>query len=83
MRENRSSGVPTSSSINWPVQSQKQASSLKFRIQEEKKLYNLCSSYCKVDLHLCFRIGKNPVFSGCGSNSLLLKNLGHQKKKTK
>ena len=31
-RENRSSGVPTSSNIKRPVQSQKQARSLKFRI---------------------------------------------------
>ena len=31
-RENRSSGDPTSSDINRPVQSQKQARNLKFRI---------------------------------------------------
>ena len=59
-----------------PVLSQKQARSLKFRIYEEEKLYYLCSenkgsdqllSYCEADLRLCFHIGKNLVFSRCGS----------------
>ena len=31
-QENRSSGFPTRSDTNWPVQSQEQARSLKFRI---------------------------------------------------
>ena len=75
-RENRSSGFPTRSDTNRPVQSQKQARSSKFWILEEEKLYYLCSenkgadqlrSYCEADLRLCFRIGKNPVFSRCGS----------------
>ena len=54
------------------AQSQKQARSLKFRIKGEEGLYCPCSenkgadqlrSYCEADLRLCFRIGKNPVFS--------------------
>ena len=66
MRENRSSGFPTRSDTNRPVQSQKQARSLKFRIKEEERLYYPCSenkgayqlrSYCEADLRLCFRIG--------------------------
>ena len=32
MRENRSSGFPTRSDTNWPVQTQKQARSLKLWI---------------------------------------------------
>ena len=75
-RENRSSGFPTRSNTNRPVQSQKQARSSKLRILEEEKLYYPCSenkgadqlrSYCEADLRLCFRIGKNPFFSRCGS----------------
>ena len=49
---------------------------LKIRIKEEEGLYYLSSenkgadqlhSYCEADLRLCFRIGKNLVFSRCGS----------------
>ena len=75
------SGFPTRSDTNRPVQSQKQARSMKFRIQEEEKLYYPCSenkgadqlrsrSYCEADLGLCYRIGKNQVFSRCGSYGL-------------
>ena len=62
---------PNRSDTNRPVQSQKQARSLKFWISEEEKVYYLCSenkgadqlrSYCEADLRLCFRIGKKPVF---------------------
>ena len=76
MQENRSWGFPTRSDTNQPVQSQKQARSLKFGILEEEKLYYLCSknkgadqlrSNCEADLHVCFHIGKNPVFSRYGS----------------
>ena len=76
MRENRSSGFPTRSDTNQPVQSQKQARSLKFRFYGDEKLYYPCSenkgadqlrSYCEADLRLCFRIGNNPVFSRRGS----------------
>ena len=75
-RENRSLGFPTRCNTNSAVQSQKQARSLKFQIKEEEILYYQCSenkgadqlrSYCEADLRLCFRIGKNPVFSRCGS----------------
>ena len=65
--ENRFLGFPTRSDTNWPVQSQKQARSLKFRIREEETLYflwrenkgadQLCS-YCTADLRLCFHKGK-------------------------
>ena len=63
---NRSLGFPTQSDTNRPVQSQKQARSLKFQIKEEERLYYPCSenkgadqlrSYCEADLRLCFRIG--------------------------
>ena len=59
-----------------PVQAQKRARSLKFRMKVEEELYYLSSenkgadqlrSYCEADLRLCFRIGNNPVFSRCGS----------------
>ena len=78
--ENRSSGFPTRSDSNGYVQSQKQARSLTFRIEEGEKLYYRCSenkgvdplrSNCVADLHLCFRIGKNPVFS-CSDSSVIM-----------
>ena len=59
-----------------PVQSQKRARSLKFRIKEEEELYYPCSenkgadqlrSYCEADLRLCFRLGRLLVFP-CGSS---------------
>ena len=77
-RENQSSGFPTRSDTNRPVQSQKQARSLKFRIKQEEKLYYPCienkgtdqlRSYCEADLRLCFHIVETPVFSRCGSYS--------------
>ena len=43
MRDNRSSGFLIRSNTNWPVQSQKQARTLKIRIEEEEELYYLCS----------------------------------------
>ena len=72
MRENRSSGFPTRSDTNRPVQAQKRARSLKFRISVEEELYYPSSEnkgadqlrgYREADLRLCFRLGKNPVFS--------------------
>ena len=58
---------------NWHdiVQSQKIARSLKFWIKVEEQYYpsgknkdtDQLFSYCTADLCLCFRIGKNPVFS--------------------
>ena len=66
-----SSGIPTSSSTNWAVQSQKLARSLKFWIQKEKGLYYPCSEnkgvdqmcrYCTADLRLCFGFGKKIGF---------------------
>ena len=72
MRENRSSGFPTRSYTNGLVQSQKQASGLKFWLSVEEELYyqsienkgadQLCS-YCTADLRLCFRICRCLVFS--------------------
>ena len=61
----------TRSDTIWPVQSQKQARSLKFLIYEVMGLYYLCSdnngadqliSYCTADLRFCFRICKKFVF---------------------
>ena len=59
-------GTSTWSDTNRPVQSQKQARSLKFRIYEEEKLlYYLYSDNRGADtakLSAPFRIGKNPFF---------------------
>ena len=71
---NRSSGFLTRSDTNQPVHLQKMSRSLKFWIKEEEEMYHPCSenkdtdtdqlcSYFTADLLLCFRIGKNPVFS--------------------
>ena len=63
---------PNRSDRNQAVQSQKQARSLKFQIQEEEELYYLYSenkgadqlcSYCEADLRLCFRLCKFLFFS--------------------
>ena len=62
---------PNMSDTNQAVQSQKQARSLKFRIQVEEELYYPSSgkkgadqllSYCEADLHLCFRLCRLLVF---------------------
>ena len=56
---------PNRSDTNQPVQSQKRARSLKFRIQVEEELYYLSSEnkgvdqlrgYREADLRLCFRL---------------------------
>ena len=63
---------PTRSDTNRAVQSQKMARGLKLRIYEVEGLYFPCSEnkgadqihgYREADLHLCFCICKNPVFS--------------------
>ena len=75
MGENRSSGDK-----NRPVQSQKQARSLKFWIYmyAEEELYYLCSenkgadqlrSYCEADLRLCFRLCRLLGFP-CGCSNM-------------
>ena len=65
-------GFPTRSPTNPAVQPQKMTRGLKFRIFEVDGLYYLCSEnkgadqlrgYREANLHLCFRICKNPVFS--------------------
>ena len=75
-RENQSSGFSIRPDTNRPVQSQKQARSLKFWIDVEEELNYPSSenkgadqlrSNCEADLRLCFRISENPVFSWCGS----------------
>ena len=67
MRENLSSGMPTSSDTNWAVQPQRMGRGLKFLIYVEEVLYYLCSENkgadqlrCdrKADLSLCFCICK-------------------------
>ena len=61
--KNQSSGFPTRSDTNWPVQSQKKATCLRFRILEEEGLYFRCSEnkgadqlriYCEADLICAF-----------------------------
>ena len=61
LHENQQFGFPTRSDTNQPVQSQKQARSLKFWIKVEGMYYpcsenkdadQLCK-YCTADLHLC------------------------------
>ena len=63
MRKKRSSGFPTRSDTNRPVDLQKMARSLKFRIYEEEEMYYACSenkgadqlcSYCTADLAFVF-----------------------------
>ena len=67
----------TKSDINRPVQSQKRARILKFRIKVEEELYYYPSSenkgadqlrsYCEADLHVCFRLCRLLVFP-CGGS---------------
>ena len=68
--------VPSRSDTNRPVQSQKQARSLKFWICVKEELYYPCSEtkgvdqlrgYCEVDLRLCFRVCRLVVFLCDGS----------------
>ena len=63
---------PNRLDTNQAVQSQKQARSLKFQIEEEAEVYYPCSenkdadqlrSYREADLRLCFRICRLFVFS--------------------
>ena len=68
--------ILTRSDSNQAFQLLEMARGLKFRIKEEKGLYYPCSEnkdpdqlpgYREADLHLRFRICKNPVFSCRGS----------------
>ena len=70
-------GFLTKSATNHPVQSQKQARSLKLWIEEGDGLYYLCyenkgadqlCSYCTADLRLCFRLSILLVILCSGSN---------------
>ena len=67
------------SETNQAAQSQKQARTLKFRIEEEEELYYLSSEnkgadqlrgYREADLRLCFRIGRLLVFPCSGSYTI-------------
>ena len=67
---------PSRSDTNRPVQSQKTARSMKFRIKEVEGLYYPCSEnkgadqlrgYREADLRLCFRICRLLVFPWGGS----------------
>ena len=66
MRENRSSGFPTRSDTNRPVQSQNKVRILEILVQVEEELYYPSSekkaliTNCTADLILCFRICKSP-----------------------
>ena len=64
--------LPNRSDKNRPVQAQKRARNLKFRIEVEEELYYLSSEnkgadqlrgYREADLRLCFHICKLLVFS--------------------
>ena len=62
---NWSSG-PSRSDTNLPVQSQKQARTLKFRFYEEEELYYLCSENKGADQHRSYRFSQmmtEPVYS--------------------
>ena len=52
MPENQSSGFPTSSDPNWPLQSQNKARSFKFQIYDEEELCYPCSDNKGAD-HNC------------------------------
>ena len=67
---------PNRSDTNRPVQAQKRARSLKFRILVEEELYypsgenkgaDQLRGYSEADLHLCFRLCRLLVFSRGGS----------------
>ena len=72
-QENISLGFPTRSDTNRTEQPQNMARGMKFWIQEEKRLYYLCSKnkgadqlcggYHVADLRLCFCICKKQIFS--------------------
>ena len=68
---------PNRSDTNRPVQAQKQARSLKFRVLEEDEVYYSCSEnkgadqlcgYREAGLRLCFLICRLLVFPCGGSN---------------
>ena len=74
---------PNRSDTKRPVQSQKTATSLKFWMYVEERLYYPCSenkgadqlrSYCKADLRLCFRLCRLLVFP-CGGSYISSNNL--------
>ena len=67
---------PNRSDTNWPVQLQKRARSLKFRLYVEEELYYPSSEnkdagqlrgYREADLRLCFRLCRLLVFPRGGS----------------
>ena len=69
---------PTRSNTNRPVQAQKRARSLKFRIEVEEEVYYPSSEnkgadqlrgYREADLRLCFRLCRLLVFPWGGSNN--------------
>ena len=64
MQEKRSSRFPTRTDTNWPLQLPKKARNLKYQIpcSENNGADQLCN-YCTADLCICFRIGKNLLFS--------------------
>ena len=85
--KNNNFGFPTSSDTNQPVQSQKQARSLRFWIYEEEGLFYPCSenkdadqlcSYCTADLRLCFRMSRFLVFWCSGANALTTADRCHK-----
>ena len=76
---------PNRSDINRPVQAQKRARSLKFRIYVEEELYYPSSEnkgadqlrgYREADLRLCFRLCRLLVFPRGGSNINVNSSIG-------
>ena len=74
-----SSGFPTRSDTNRPVESEKQAISLKFGFKKKRDctvcvaksraLISFAVTAKLISAFVFFRIGKNPVYSRCGSYS--------------
>ena len=48
MLDIRFTGFPTRSDTNWPVQAQKRAGNLKFRIKQEEDFFSICAAKTKV-----------------------------------
>ena len=79
--------LPNRSDTKRPVQAQKTAKILTFRIKVEEELYYPSSenkgadqlrSYCEADLRFCFRLGRLLIFP-CGGSFIYKTGLPQQK----